>query len=108
MSEKPRRSLKRKILIWVIRAVCLSIMLAMLDCWSACYMRCTVFSITQFKLKDGGTTGSVGFGYFLTYYRELGGPLEGPVIWFWFSPVVIDAAHPGIRFHWIWALPNDA
>ena len=53
-------------------------------------------------LKDGGTTGSVGFGYVLTYYRQMDGRAYGPEVWFWFAPFVISAAHWHVEVRWLW------
>lgn len=57
-------------------------------------------------MKDGGTTGSVGFGYFLTFYRRMSGEPYGPEVWFWFTPFVISAAHRHVEVRWVWANDN--
>lgn len=77
--------------------------MAFVDCWSDFYFRHGVFSVTTAAMKDGGTTMSVGPGYFITFWRRLDGAAYGPEIWFWFSPFVIDAAHHGTGVHWIWS-----
>src|SRR5690348_1945150 len=69
MNEEPkRRSRTRKIFGWAARVICFSVALAMIDCSTGFFFRNTPCSIQLAKLKDGGTTTSVGFGYFLTYY----------------------------------------
>ena len=88
--------------MWIIRAICLSLLLAMIDCWSGDFLGGTLCSVPLYKLRDGGTTGSVGFGYSLTYYRQMDGRADGPKVWFWFTPIVIDAAHHGIKVRWLW------
>jgi hypothetical protein len=46
-----------------------------------------------------------GFGYSLVdledAYRD-GGHSIGPVVWFWYTPFMIDGAHGGIKIDWLW------
>jgi hypothetical protein len=74
----------------------------MIDCSAGYFLGGTVCSIPLWQMRDGGSTGSVGFGYFLTYYRRMDGQAYGPEVWFWFTPFVISAAHRHIEVRWIW------
>ena len=93
---------KRKIPGWIARLVGLSLLLAMIDCSAGYFLGTTVCSIPIWKMKDGGTTSSVGFGYFLTYYRRMDAKANGPEVWFWFTPFVISAAHRHVELRWLW------
>jgi hypothetical protein len=76
----------KKILLWLLCAMCISILLGMVDCWLAgTKFRNTLFSRAMWKMLDGSTTGYLGFGYTLIYYRKLDGE-QGPEIWYWFAP----------------------
>ena len=87
---------------WVFRLICLSIILAMLDSWAAgTERRVPLFSITTGGLKDGGTRGSFGLGYSLTYYRAMGG-VHGPEVWFWFTPFTVSWTTEHVGFRWLW------
>jgi hypothetical protein len=87
---------------WAFRIMCLSLVLAILDSWVAgTDRRAPLFSKVLWATKDGGTRGSVGLGYMLTYHRAMGGE-HGPEVWFWFTPftVCLTTEHTGLR--WIW------
>jgi hypothetical protein len=87
---------------WVVRIMLVSVLLAACDSWSAgTERRAPVFSMTTWKMKDGGTTGSVGFGYCLTYYRRMGG-VQGPEVWFWFAPHRFSWTTEHIGLRWLW------
>jgi hypothetical protein len=79
----------------------------MIDCWAGYFLNSTVCSIPIWAMKDGGSTGSVGFGYYLTYYRKMDGRAYGPEVWFWFTPVVISAAHQNVEVRWLWTRVDD-
>jgi hypothetical protein len=101
-SEKPRRmSLKKRFAVWITRAVYVSVIMAVLDGWSGHYFGRGVFSVTTGGLKDGGTTTSIGPGYCMVYWRSMDGSAYGPEIWFWFAPIVVDAAHGGLKLRWL-------
>lgn len=91
-----------KLLPWLLRGVCLSVIFAMCDSWWATGHTNTLFSATTWATRDGGTRGYVGFGYCLTYYRSLSGE-RGPAVWFWYTPFVIDTAHRGVQVRWLWS-----
>ena len=91
-----------KVLPWLLRGVCLSVIFAMCDSWWATEHTNTLFSVTTWATRDGGTRGYVGFGYCLTYYRSLSGE-RGPAVWFWFTPFVIDTAHRKLQVRWLWS-----
>jgi hypothetical protein len=87
---------------WIGLALAISVALALCDIWSASQFRRTIFSTTSWKMKDGGSTGHNGFLYSLTFWRSLDGAY-GPEIWFWFTPVVIDASGARVRIRLFWA-----
>lgn len=100
--RKKHQPQMRPWLPWVVRMMYVSIILAMCDSWAAgTERRAPVFSITTWAMEDGGTRGSVGFGYSLTYYRRMGG-IHGPELWFWFTPFTVSwtTEHTGLR--WLW------
>jgi hypothetical protein len=108
VSEPPQGKRKGSgIYPWVIRALSLSLVLAMIDCWSGFFLGSTPCSLSLYKLRDGGTTGSIGFGYCLTYYRQLDARVYGPEVWFWFTPFVLSAAHNRLEVHWVWKARHD-
>ena len=87
---------------WVLRIAYVSVLLAICDSWAAgTDRRAPLFSKSTWSMSDGGTRGSIGLGYSLTYYRRLGGE-HGPEVWFWFSPFTIrwTSEHVGVR--WLW------
>lgn len=87
---------------WVFRLMCLSIILAMVDSWAeGTDRRDPLFSYRVYKLKDGGTGGSVGLGYSLTYYRAMGGA-HGPEVWFWFTPFTVSWTTEHVGLRWLW------
>ncbi len=96
-----------KILPWVFRVMYISVIFALCDCWWATTYRGTMFSRAQWKMKDGGTTGYMGFGYDLTYFRRIGGSHYGPQVWFWFTPFIIDLGHKHAQICWIWKGAED-
>lgn len=101
LREKQAPGLKRW-LPWVVRVMCLSIVLAMLDSWIAgTERRAPLFSITTWAMSDGGTRGYLGFGYSLTYYRRMGG-VYGPEVWFWFTPFTISFTTGHVGVGWLW------
>jgi hypothetical protein len=103
MSEKPQRqSRKRNIFAWIIRAIYVSLLMGFIDCYSDCYLGHGAVSVPVWEDRGKPASyGYVGFGYCLScFHRDT---LDGPVIWFWFTPFVIDAAHRGIQVHWIWS-----
>jgi hypothetical protein len=103
MSEQPqRRYWKRKIFVWIIRAVYISVLMAMIDSWSGYSDGHGVFSMTTGGLKDGGTTMSIGPDYSIIFWRSMDGSAYGPEVWFWFTPFIVDAAHRGLRVHLLW------
>jgi hypothetical protein len=54
---------------WVVRIMYVSIILAICDSWiDGTNRRAPLLSHTTWAMNDGGTRGSVGFGYFLTYH----------------------------------------
>lgn len=91
-----------KILPWVFRVMYISIIFALCDSWWATTHRGTIFSRTEWKMKDGGTKGYIGFGYQLTYFRRIGGSHYGPEVWFWFTPFVVDLGHKHAQLCWVW------
>ena len=87
---------------WVVRLMYVSVILAICDSWAAgTERRAPLFSKVTWAMRDGGTRGSVGFGYSLTYHRKMGGE-HGPEVWFWFAPFTVrwTSEHVGLR--WIW------
>jgi hypothetical protein len=92
---------------WALWAVCASVVLAGCDIWTAQRFRRTWLSVTTWKMKDGGSTGHVGFLYTMVFWRSMDGEY-GPELWFWFSPLVIDAAHGGVTVRWVWAAKAGA
>ena len=104
MSDKPQRpSRRRKIFVWIIRGMYISVLMASIDCYSGWFYGHGVFSMTLAGMRDGGTTMSVGPGYCMTFWRRMDGDAVGPEIWFWFTPFIVDAAHRGVQIHWIWS-----
>ena len=104
LSRSPRRrSLKRKIFVWIIRAVYISVLMATIDSCTGYYYGHPIFSMTMAGMSDGGTTMTIGPGYFLTFWRRMDGAAYGPEIWFWFTPFIVDAAHHGLQVHWLWS-----
>jgi hypothetical protein len=100
---RPERSRIRTILVWLVRAVYLSVILAICDCWTASRPhKAIMFSRRTWTIADGGTAGYVGFGYSLTYYRRLDVSLDGPVIWFWFTPFKVSFARRNPGLLWVW------
>lgn len=99
-----RRSLPkfRHCIPWIVRVMYVSIILAMCDSWAAgTERRAPLFSRVTWAMSDGGTRGSVGFGYSLTYHRTMGGE-HGPEVWFWFMPFTVrwTSEHVGLRCLW--------
>jgi hypothetical protein len=87
---------------WAARIMYVSIILAICDSWVAgTERRAPLFSITTWAMSDGGTRGSVGFGYSLTYYRRMGG-VHGPEVWFWFTPFTVSWTTERIGLRWLW------
>jgi hypothetical protein len=87
---------------WVLRIAYVSVILAICDSWAAgTERRAPLLSKGTWAMSDGGTRGSIGFGYSLTYYRRLSGE-QGPEVWFWFSPFTVrwTSEHVGVR--WLW------
>ena len=103
MKPKQRISPRtKKVLLWLFRAIYVSIILGICDSWVAgTARRDTLFSKTSWAMSDGGTRGYVGFGYSLTYYRRMGGK-HGPEIWFWFTPFRLCWTSEQIGANWIW------
>ena len=100
---KSRKQLFGKITKWGFRVVYISVILAMCDFWSASTARRdTVFSKCEFRITDGGSAEYVGFGYTMSYLRKMDGSAYGPVLHFWFTPFLIDAAHGKVKMHWLW------
>jgi hypothetical protein len=54
----------------------------------------------MWKLRDGGTTGYLGFGYSLIYYRKIDGE-HGPEISYWFIPFSVyhTTERTGVRWY---------
>jgi len=102
MKAAPSPSRRKRILAWIVRAVCLSVILATCDMWTAMEYRCTFFSTNSWKMRDGGSTGHTGFLYSLVFWRRMDGAAYGPEVWFWFSPFVLDAAHKHMRVRLLW------
>jgi hypothetical protein len=99
--QEPKRW--KRVLLWLFRAVSVSVILALCDCWSAgTARRDTVFSKTSWAMDDGGTRGYTGFGYFLTYYRRMDATLCGPSVWFWFTPFTVSMARGSFEVRWLW------
>jgi len=93
----------KKILLWLLCPIALSIILGMIDCWVAgTSHRSTLFSVPVWKLGDGGTTGYVGFGYSLTYYRKMSGE-HGSEIWYWFTPFTVYDTSERTGVRWLFA-----
>jgi hypothetical protein len=105
MSDKPQ-SRRRKILVWIVRVICISLVFGMSDVCSLSFgsQSRPIFSMSWFRTGNSDA-GYIGFGYLLfnhgSIYRD-GGRTLGPEIWYWFTPVVIDFAHDGIEIHWLW------
>lgn len=94
-------------LTWLMRIAYVSLILAMLDSWSAgTDRRAPLFSKGIWAMRDGGTRGYVGFGYFLTYYRRIGG-VHGPEVWFWFTPFTVSSTTKHVGIRWIWQNETD-
>jgi len=92
----------RPCLPWVVRIMHISIILAICDSWIAgTGRRAPLFSRTMWAMSDGGTRGSIGFGYSLTYHRQMGGEY-GPEIWFWFCPFTVSWTSEHIGLRWLW------
>jgi len=72
IDNPPPRPRRRKIVTWIIRVVYAVVLMATIDSWSGFYYRHGVFSITLAKIRDGGTTASVGLGYCMTFLAENG------------------------------------
>ena len=85
---------------WVVRALYLSVFLAICDCVVASRGD-TIFSKRTWAMTDGGTCGYVGFGYSLTYYRPLDASLCGPVVRFWHLPFEISFARSEPEILWV-------
>jgi hypothetical protein len=105
MSDKsPPRSWKRKIFVWLVRAIYISVILAMCDVCSLSRGSQPIFSGTWFRTSNEDA-GYIGFGYCLVnyvgFYRD-GGRTLGPEVWFWFTPVIISGAHGSIEVRWLW------
>ena len=102
--SSPHLSLKKKVFTWVLRAMYLSVIFAMCDLCALSLHKAPVFSFAGCQTGNGDTF-CEGFGYSLGYladsYRD-GGRSLGPIIWFWFTPFVIDGTHGGIKVGWIW------
>ena len=81
----------------------ISVLMAAIDSWSGYYYGHPIFSKTVSGWKDGGTTMTIGLGYGMRFWRRMDGSAYGPVIWFWFTPFIIDASHRGIQVHWLWS-----
>jgi hypothetical protein len=104
MSDKPKiKFSKRKILIWIVRIIYISVLMAAIDSWTGYRYGHPIFSMTVAGWRDGGTTMTIGPGYGIRFWRPMDGSAYGPVIWFYFTPFVIDAAHRGITIHWLWS-----
>jgi len=102
-TERQKPSRLRRILPWVFRAIYLSMILAICDCIAAgSSHRDTLFSRNTWRMTDGGTSGYVGFGYSMTYYRRMDASLSGPVVWFWFTPFQISFARSEPELLWLW------
>jgi hypothetical protein len=93
--------MRERLVGWIILAMCLSVILAACDVWSAMRFRRTIFSTTSWKMKDGGSTGHNGFLYSFAFWRSLDGAY-GPEIWFWFTPIVIDASNANVKVRFVW------
>ncbi len=92
----------RQWLPWVFRLMCLSLVLAMLDSWVAgTNRRAPLFSKVIWATRDGGTRGSIGFGYTLEYHRTIDGE-QGPEVWFWFAPFTVSWTTTHTGFRWLW------
>ena len=86
--------------MWLFYAMCISTILGIVDCWVAgTAYRNTLFSLPMWKLRDGGTTGYIGFGYSLTYFRKIDGE-HGPEISYWFIPFSVyhTTERTGVRW----------
>lgn len=93
----------KKILLWLFYAMCISTILGIVDCWVAgTAYRNTLFSLSMWKLRDGGTTGYIGFGYSLTYYRKIDGE-HGPDISYWFAPFSVYHTSERTGVRWLFA-----
>ncbi len=80
----------------------ISVLMATIDSFTGYYYGHGVFSITMEGIKDGGTTISLGPGYFMTFWRRMDGTAYGPEVWFWFTPFKVDAAHRHVSVRWVW------
>ena len=98
------RPLRQRILVWLVRALYVSVVFAMCDLWSATTRRDTLFSRCMFEIPDGGSAEYVGFGYSISYLRSMDGSAFGPVVHFWFTPFLIDAAHGDVKVRWLWEI----
>jgi hypothetical protein len=93
----------KKILFWLLCAMIVSIIFGITDCWVAgTSHRNTLFSVPVWKLSDGGTSGYVGLGYSLTYYRKMGGE-HGSEIWYWFTPFTVYHTSERTGVRWLFA-----
>jgi hypothetical protein len=80
-----------------------SIILGIVDCWIAgTSHRDTLFSKSVWKLSDGGTSGYIGLGYSLTYYRKMDGE-QGSEIWYWFTPFTVYHTTQRTGIRWLFA-----
>lgn len=99
--DHPKRRGLRPLLPWVGRAAYVSIILAMFDTWSAAEFDRPVFSTNSWKMRDGGTTGHMGFGYELIMHRKLGGE-HGPEVRFFLVPFGLCYTTEKIGVRWPW------
>ena len=92
----------RRWLPWVVRVMYVSLILAICDSLAAGADRAPLFSKATWLMRDGGTSGSVGFGYSLTYHRKVGGGEHGPEVWFWFLPFTVSCTTERVGLRWLW------
>jgi hypothetical protein len=96
----------RQLLVRMVRIMYVSVILAMYDlCTLSVGGSSTVFSIPTSRTGNGDAI-FIGFGYILLNHEDIyrdRAKTFGPEIWFWFTPVIVDAAHGGVQVHWLWS-----
>jgi len=106
LDPSKRRSKKRRFLSLMVRAMYVSVILAMCDICSLSFGHNNkFFSATSFRTSNDDSM-YIGFGYCILNHRDVyrdGARTYGPEVYFLFPPVGIDAAHGGVRVHWLWS-----
>ena len=102
--SSPYRSLKKLVFAWVLRIIYLSVIFAMCDLCALSIRKEPMFSYESCETGNGDGF-YYGFGYSMLYLRDIdrdGGRTLGPIVWFWFTPFMLDGARGGIKADWVW------